>query len=80
MNVTEVSLRHMRKEIITNKFAANLSWIPNMKTLTIADNDLKTFADVNSRFCSFSQSLIGQQHTEDFSCEWRQHQVSVHHR
>lgn len=46
MNVSEVSLRHMRKDVIANKFAGNLSWIPNMKTLTLADNDLKTLFDV----------------------------------
>jgi hypothetical protein len=38
----------MRKEVISSKFAANLSWIPNMKSLTLADNDLKTFGEVYS--------------------------------
>jgi hypothetical protein len=46
-SVTETCLRHMKKETIVSKFAANLAWLPGLKSLTLIDNDIKTFADVS---------------------------------
>jgi hypothetical protein len=71
VNVTEVSLRHMRRDVIANKFAANLSWIPNLKSLTLADNDLKTFADVvplPSCLLDLPLSVTGPWGIEIFPC------------
>ena len=47
-SVTETYLRHMKKETIVSKFATNVAWLPALNSLTLIDNDIKTFADVSS--------------------------------
>eukprot|EP00602_Paraphysomonas_sp_CaronLab_P009222 CAMPEP_0185034562 /NCGR_PEP_ID=MMETSP1103-20130426/24561_1 /TAXON_ID=36769 /ORGANISM="Paraphysomonas bandaiensis, Strain Caron Lab Isolate" /LENGTH=848 /DNA_ID=CAMNT_0027571271 /DNA_START=69 /DNA_END=2615 /DNA_ORIENTATION=- len=53
-SVTEVSLRHMRKEAVISKFVVNLSWLPSLRTLTLAENDLRTFYDISTLFSSIA--------------------------
>lgn len=56
-SVTEAYLRHMKKETIASKFAAaTLAWLPALSSLTLIDNDIKTFADVSVVQLSFSCS------------------------
>ena len=45
--VTEVSLEHMKKDIIFGKFASNLSWLPAMRGLRLCYNDIDAFEDVS---------------------------------
>lgn len=46
-SVTQVVLRTMRLDTIVGKFAANLSCLPNLKSVTLANNNFKTFYDVS---------------------------------
>ena len=46
-SVSQVTLRQMRLDVISSKFATNLSWIPNATSYVLIDNDIQTFSDVS---------------------------------
>ena len=48
VNVTEASLYHMKKEVVTGKFSPNASWLPGLKCLRLVNNDLESLKDVST--------------------------------
>lgn len=44
--VTEACLEHMKKDVILGKFGANISWLPALKSLHLAHNDLHSYEDL----------------------------------
>ena len=57
VNVTEASLYHMKRNIITTKFAANISWLPALKCLRLVNNNLESLKDIGIVLESFGTSL-----------------------
>ena len=50
VNVTEASLYHMKRNVITSKFATNISWLPSLKCLRLFNNELESLKDVDIVF------------------------------
>ncbi len=57
VNVTEASLYHMKRNVITTKFAANISWLPSLKCLRLFNNELESLKDVDVLFDAFGNSI-----------------------
>jgi len=57
VSVTEASLYHMKRNVVTAKFAANISWLPSLKCLRLFNNDLESLKDIDIVFEAFGNSL-----------------------
>ena len=57
VSVTEASLYHMKRNVVTSKFAANISWLPSLKCLRLFNNDLESLKDIDIVFEAFGNSL-----------------------
>jgi hypothetical protein len=57
VNVTEASLYHMKREVITSKFSCNVSWLPALSCLRLVNNELSSFKDIDALLESFGSSL-----------------------
>jgi hypothetical protein len=57
VNVSEASLYHMKRQVITSKFAANISWLPSLKCLRLFNNELESLKDIDVIFEAFGSSF-----------------------
>jgi len=57
VTVTEASLYHMKRNVVTSKFAANISWLPSLKCLRLFNNELESLKDIDIVFEAFGSSL-----------------------
>ena len=57
VNVTEASLYHMKRSVITSKFSCNISWLPALNCLRLVNNELSSFKDVNLLLESFGSNF-----------------------
>ena len=57
VNVTEASLYHMKRSIITSKFSCNISWLPALNCLRLVNNELSSFKDIDLLLDSFGSSF-----------------------
>ena len=57
VNVTEASLYHMKRSIITSKFSCNISWLPALNCLRLVNNELSSFKDIDLLLDSFGSNF-----------------------
>lgn len=50
--VKEALLKRIRRDVIIGKFASNISWLPALKSLTLADNGISSLLDVKNLKCN----------------------------
>lgn len=57
VNVTEASLYHMKRDVITSKFSCNISWLPALSCLRLVNNELTSFKDIDILLESFGSPV-----------------------
>ena len=57
VNVTEASLYHMKRSVITSKFSCNISWLPALNCLRLVNNELSSFKDIDLLLESFGSNF-----------------------
>lgn len=57
VGVTEASLYHMKRDVITSKFSCNISWLPALSCLRLVNNELTSFKDIDILLESFGPQL-----------------------
>ncbi len=57
VNVTEASLYHMQRSVITSKFSCNISWLPALNCLRLVNNELASFKDIDLLLESFGSNF-----------------------